>query len=328
MDRVSLGRFALLSTLLALHSGCAKKERKPLVYVEHGTTGGKGGAGNSSGGGGTAGTNGSAEGGTTADDGGEPGSNGAGTGDVGSETGGSGARGGASASGAASGDGGKGALGGTGANHGGTTGMGAQGAGASAGNATAGAAAATVPDDCEADEDCPGGECVEVLPDGFRSCRLPVPVIMGCSGSPEDECCAPDECATGSCYSSDWFPWFGPDRPPTFNLCTKDTCAGDSDCLNDGEVCVESGTLGHPIRQCVSALCHSDGDCTDFPGGRCVPMADECYGGYWGFACTYAGPGFCRTNADCSRDQPPFGVGESYCSIGSCQTVLAGTICE
>jgi hypothetical protein len=112
-----------------------------------------------------------------------------------------------------------------------------------------------------------------------------------------------------------------------FNVCTSDACTDDGDCLNH-DVCVPAGALGRPVAFCISAACHADSDCIEYPDGRCAPMVNECDGAYWTFACAYPGPGSCRTNADCSKDTPPFGPGERYCSLGACVEQLSGTDCN
>jgi hypothetical protein len=83
-----------------------------------------------------------------------------------------------------------------------------------------------------------------------------------------------------------------------------------------------------PIAYRISAICRSDADCTEYEDGRCVPMLDECGGGYWTFACAYPGRDTCKTNADCSSDTPPFGPGERFCRLGSCTDVVSGTVCQ
>jgi len=127
-----------------------------------------------------------------------------------------------------------------------------------------------------------------------------------------------------SCFSTGAFNY---NDQSEFNVCTNDGCTSDSDCLNDA-IRVPKGTLGRPIAFCISAVCHSDADCTEYGVGRCTPMIDECSGGYWTFACAYALPGSCKTNADCSRDAPPFGPGERYCHLGACSEVFSGTVCN
>jgi hypothetical protein len=179
--------------------------------------------------------------------------------------------------------------------------------------------------DCSSDVDCAGGHCIS-LSVGFRTCQT-VPVeATECSPNPSlDDCCDSSDCKPGlSCFSTRAFNY---NDQSEFNVCTSDTGTSDSDCLNDS-VCVPKGTLGRPIAACISALCHSDADCTEYGVGRCTPMIDEWNGGYWAFACAYSGPGSCKTNADCSSDTPPFGPGERYCHLGSCLDVLAGTACE
>jgi hypothetical protein len=189
----------------------------------------------------------------------------------------------------------------------------------------AGADSSVIRDDCSSDADCPGGHCI-TLSVGFRTCQSTPVEATDCSPNPaQDDCCDSSDCAPGlSCFSTRAFNY---NDQTEFNVCTSDACTDDSNCLNN-EVCVPKGTLGRPVAFCISAVCHSDADCTEYGAGRCTPMLDECSGGYSTFACAYALPGSCKTNADCSRDAPPFGPGERYCHLGSCTDVLSGTVCD
>jgi hypothetical protein len=288
---VGLGRQALAGGLLALFVSCARKaERKPIVSVDT-RSGGNGGTGAKGGSSNSSGSSGKHD---------LPGANDGGVGNVESDP---------------SSGGESGAVGG-----GDTAGGGRVG-----GGGLAGADGSGIPDDCSSDADCPRGHCI-TLSVGFRTCQSSPAEATECSPNPsQDDCCDSSDCTPGlSCFSTRAFNY---DNQSEFNVCTSDECTRDSDCSND-TICVPKGTLGRPIAFCISAVCHSDADCTDDGAGRCVPMIDECSGGYWTFACAYARPGSCKTNADCSSDAPPFGPGERYCHLGSCSQVLAGTICE
>jgi len=127
------------------------------------------------------------------------------------------------------------------------------------------------------------------------------------------------------CFSSKSYPYVGP-PPPEFNVCERPGCKTTAEC-DPGYACFPADTLGHPIGACEPALCKSDADCTRDSGGRCMPVEDPCWGTLTTLACVYPRGG-CRKNSDCSSDEPPFTVGETFCENGDCIDVLQGTICE
>lgn len=276
--------------MIALFASCAgQEERKPIVTVAaRGGSGGKGGSATKSG---------------SATKGGAGGTSGS----------------------HASADGGSGEMQVDPGGSGGADGLGAGATSGDAGAGGSGARASGIADDCSTDADCPQGHCI-TLSVGFRTCQTPPVEATQCSPNPsQDDCCDTSDCATGlTCFPTSAFHF---SNQPEFNVCTSDACTTDADCLND-EVCVPKGALGQPVAFCISAVCHSDADCTEYGPGRCTPMINECDGSYWALACAYAGPGACKTNADCSNDMPPFGPGERYCHLGSCSDVIAGTVCD
>jgi hypothetical protein len=94
------------------------------------------------------------------------------------------------------------------------------------------------------------------------------------------------------------------------NHCIVDSCTSDESCsggANQPTICAPAGAFGYPARRCFAALCHTNADCVDEPGGVCAPVAAPCCAVPSGLACVY--PGGCRVDGDCSHD------GSSHCEI-------------
>ncbi|MCC6556082.1 MAG: hypothetical protein IT372_24235 [Polyangiaceae bacterium] len=159
--------------------------------------------------------------------------------------------------------------------------------------------------DCDTGADCPGSECVEITPGGFRVCRVdPVPATS-CQEPNLDECCSSAECDVGECLTQPIVPYCGGPQPAIYNVCAADQCAGDLDC-GEGAICAPAGTLGRQVAACAAASCKLDTDCAAEPGGICAPVDDYCCGSPTGLFCVYPSDG-CRTSSECPSGQ--------YCEI-------------
>ena len=161
------------------------------------------------------------------------------------------------------------------------------------------------PGDCATNDDCPGGQCVEIVPGGFRVCVTLPPEATQCDPShTQDQCCTSADCAAqggGRCYDSQSIPYCGGAFPAPQNVCFVDFCTEDSECFGGttGEtICAPTGVAGFPGRSCLMTFCRADSDCTAQPGGICAPVQEACCGLVAGLACVY--PDGCRSNADCA----------------------------
>ena len=161
------------------------------------------------------------------------------------------------------------------------------------------------PGDCATNDDCPGGQCVEIVPGGFRVCVTLPPEATQCDPShTQDQCCTSADCAAqggGRCYDNQSIPFCGGAFPAPENVCFVDSCTADADCFGGttGEtVCAPAGVSGFPGKSCVMTFCRADSDCTAQAGGICAPVQDACCGLVAGLACIY--PDGCRSNADCA----------------------------
>jgi len=173
-------------------------------------------------------------------------------------------------------------------------------------------------DDCDSNDDCFGGECVEV--NGHRTCRVDVTEATACENPQFDECCDTSECADPSQICT-IMPdaYCGGAKPNFYNQCvsTDDTCA-DLDCGKGDAACAPPGTFGFSAARCVTRYCHEDGDCNEGPGGSCVPIDNPCCGSTSGFFCAYADDG-CRSTSDCGEGtycEPNFATGVASCVPG------------
>jgi hypothetical protein len=185
--------------------------------------------------------------------------------------------------------------------------------GGSGGSAEGGAGGA-IPNsgDCDSDDDCPGGTCVELTPGGFRVCATPPTEATMCTGSGFDSCCTTAECAEGICYESPLVPFCAGVVMEPHNECGVDQCAKDADCMNgeSGGACVPAGALGFKVAACISAACRHDTDCADEPGGICATIEEPCCGTTAGLFCVYPSDG-CRTSSECA---------DGYCSVNGDRT--------
>jgi hypothetical protein len=139
-----------------------------------------------------------------------------------------------------------------------------------------------------------------------------------------DECNATTPCAAGStCYPVLAFAGglCGNAPPVVRNACRKDGCAADSDC--PGGVCgprgltVDEQILGGAIRECITASCKSNADCTARANGMCALVQATCSGSTYlppELACVY--PDGCTGSENCPR------TGGTICrvlnGVGSC----------
>jgi len=159
-------------------------------------------------------------------------------------------------------------------------------------------------DACASSDDCFGAQCVEI--NGYRTCRGEVLEATECTGSELDQCCDTNECADPDqiCTLMPDAICGGPE-PQLRNECvsTDDQCL-QLDCGKNGDVCAPPGTFTFSVARCLPRACNGNEECTDGPGGSCIPVADPCCNGVVGFFCAYAGEG-CSSNSSC--------IGESYC---------------
>jgi hypothetical protein len=207
----------------------------------------------------------------------------------------SGGGGGAPGAGGTSGQGGSaGAVAGQGGTAGDAGSAGAGGGGAS------GASGAKSSGDCNSDGGCPGGKCIELLPDGFRVCQYPVDEATSCGTAGNDECCASAECTGGAkCYPGPTALSCGGAPPPEYNVCASDECTPGEKCGQDPpSVCMPAGFEGFKVAACRAGGCFMDGDCTAEPGGICAPVHEPCCDSVIGMYCIYPGDG-CRGQHDC-----------------------------
>ena len=167
--------------------------------------------------------------------------------------------------------------------------------------------------DCNGPADCPNGECVAVVPGGWRTCTVnPVLVTMcegmgggggqgGGGGAPPslDECCESDDCNDdGKCVQTPVFAECGGPQMQPYNVCDndQDECNTSADC--GGGLCAPRGAFGNKSRKCYPLNCATDGDCTAEAGGICAPISEPCCDTVVGLFCVY--PNDCRNNADCA----------------------------
>lgn len=186
---------------------------------------------------------------------------------------------------------------------GGGGGVGGQGGGVG-GQAMGGAAPNA--GDCDVDDDCPDGSaCVAVAPGGFRVCTDVVVPAEACTKSSFDECCTTTECTEGTCLTTPITPLCAGVQMEPHNVCAVDECQNEGDCPGGDSVCLSAPMLGHKVRSCFTATCHTDLDCGAEAGGICAPVAEPCCGGVVGLFCVYPSDG-CRSNGDCP---------DGYCSV-------------
>ena len=209
---------------------------------------------------------------------------------------------------------GAGGAGGSGGSSGSTAASGGAGSSTTSTSSTSGASSGVTSGaggalsgsgDCNADAQCPGSKCVEILPGGFRVCADVLVEATTCSQPGFDECCGSTmPCPGGQkCYPSPLDPFCGGAQMLPHNQCAMDQCANDATCGAES-VCLVSAVLGRKERACFPAPCKHDDECTDAAGGQCAPVADPCCGQAATLYCIY--PGDCRSNADC---------GNGYCVI-------------
>ena len=159
--------------------------------------------------------------------------------------------------------------------------------------------------DCLEDAACGAGTCQSLTGlGGPCTCVGPRPEAQRnfCDGGPE--CCQDADCpqpgAPGIesvCQAEGHNPlngYCGGARPPEWNACRTDACSADVPC-DQGLICVPAGAYGHITSICTSAVCRTDADCGQRPGGICRPFFSTCDS--YGFVCTYA-------DDECGADRP------------------------
>lgn len=150
--------------------------------------------------------------------------------------------------------------------------------------------------ECSTAADCPpDGQCVELIPGGYRVCQFPVVSATTCSHPGLDDCCSDADC-TGAgerCLPGPPVPSCGGIVPAPHNYCAKDQCTTNAQC-NADEICAPAGALHNLVRSCIHAAC-----LTPFCGLEslqpCAPIKSPCCQATQGLACA----GACRTDADC-----------------------------
>jgi hypothetical protein len=124
-------------------------------------------------------------------------------------------------------------------------------------------------------------------------------------------------CPAGAgCFNVPVFPngICGTAAPRSYNVCRANQCTSDADCAANGGICGPAGFSadetygGGLIRQCITASCRSDDDCTKLMGGVCsvVPAGCDLPGptGAQAYmpaqmACVY--PNGCSSLSDCAN---------------------------
>lgn len=196
--------------------------------------------------------------------------------------------------------------------------------------------------DCTTNSECgANGQCVELSPGGFRTCKVTPTESTTCDFEPGmggaggeggggpvmlDECCLGvrdiDDCGGEQdlCVATPLYPSCGNQDPP-HNVCTDDNheCDNAADCNMDGApgLCIPQGTFGSKVRKCIRIACAEDSECTAGANGRCVPVDDPCCpGAVRGLYCAYDGGG-CRTEADCPGGYCNISGGVAACATGT-----------
>jgi hypothetical protein len=160
--------------------------------------------------------------------------------------------------------------------------------------------------ECDGNEDCPGGACIDIN-GGYKACQYPVIEATMCTGSMLDQCCDSSECMNGqACYEAPILPYCGGPQPEIYNACAIDQCASNDDC--PAGVCVPAGVVvGNKVAMCVMAQCFGT-TCGQESLSSCALVREPCCGGPAGFLCIDETTG-CQTNDDC-----PGG----HCQLGVC----------
>ncbi|NUP12071.1 MAG: hypothetical protein HOW73_38995, partial [Polyangiaceae bacterium] len=159
--------------------------------------------------------------------------------------------------------------------------------------------------ECEGDEDCPGGTCIDIN-GGYKACQFPVTEATMCTGSASDQCCDASDCNDGDrCYEAPILPHCGGPQPAMYNACAGDQCASNADCT-DG-VCVPAGVVGNKVAMCIPAQCFGT-ICGQKSLSSCALVREPCCGSPAGFYCIDENTG-CQTSADCP---------DGYCDLGVC----------
>ena len=174
--------------------------------------------------------------------------------------------------------------------------------------------------ECDDADDCFGVECVEI--NGFRTCKAPVEEATECLEPKFDTCCDSSECDEEEICTLMPDGYCGGPAPLFANACvsTDEQCA-QLDCGKGDDACAPPGVFGFRTARCLERACTGNDECTEGPGGACVPVSDPCCGTTVGFFCAYAGGG-CRENVDCGEGeycQPDFATGIASCVEGSPQ---------
>lgn len=188
---------------------------------------------------------------------------------------------------------------------GGVDGGGLDGGGLDGGGSDGGGSGAL--GDCGSDADCgAGGQCIELVPGGYRVCRTPVVEATSCDPSRTDDCCRTADC-TGAgeiCVLGPVRRFCGGAKRLPFNECAADECETSADCAGGvgAHVCAPAGTFG-PVSRCVTGSCLTDADCDAAANGHCVVFTDPCCSIRTGLFCTYGTLGdgtACRASSDCT----------------------------
>ena len=205
---------------------------------------------------------------------------------------------------AGDGGGGSGATASSSSSSGSQGGDGGSGASSSSSSSTSGSGGGcgNQSGECQTNEHCQEGDCVELTPCGFRVCETIVEEAVACSNDGQDQCCNSGECAEGSCHLGPWAANCGGMQEQQYNICAEDQCQEDGDCPAPPPsmltVCAPANTMGYPMRHCLLGSCRTNDDCNAEPGGLCATITPTCCSGANILLCTYPSDG-CRSDGDC-----------------------------
>jgi hypothetical protein len=187
-----------------------------------------------------------------------------------------------------------------------STGEGGEGGSSSSSSSSSSGTGGGCPDqsgDCQTNDQCLNGDCVELSPCGFKVCERPLDEADSCSGGGNDECCNTSQCVNdGTCYLGPFAPTCGGAVELPHNVCAVEGCQDAGDCpapqAGMSMICAPANTLGYPVSHCLAASCLTNAECTDEPGGHCATVTPSCCSGPNVLLCTYPSDG-CRSDTNC-----------------------------
>jgi hypothetical protein len=171
--------------------------------------------------------------------------------------------------------------------------------------------------DCESTADCGGQPCVDISSGGYRSCVTKIPEESTCS-NPPGQCCKTDDCAAsgnpGKCILGPVWPSCGGPVQVPMNMCAADQCKSASDCPGNNAICVPAGVFGRKVATCLTGGCRRDSDCSEGPGGACLPVTGRCCSAPIGLFCVYKDG--CVSDMDCPNGHCDTSSGKAVCMPG------------